>query len=442
MVGRNPGRKSIFVMVCIIVVTASLDTSITRISVFTSGLDSYEDNIAIFTLMVFVYGLGQFIVLRYANSNMDSKYRHLNIIKRFVTIVQYILLAILVSIILQMVFTLSYSISFLKAVVWINYFISIILLGLLTIRFFLWFKSNRNSVVMAYAAAMVVLCLGSSFTILYVTNELTTTQRGIESVQPRKSLVSTVIEPNRILNSGFLATSILSFILTWIATVLLLRQYSSKLGLIKYWVTVSIPLVFFLSQFQALILNILAPFRVLDPILFGIVFTLAFGVAKTGGGILFGIAFWNIARNVNHVLVKDYLMISAYGLVLLYASNQPLGVTLVPFPPFSLVTISLYGLASYLIYLGVYTSALSVANDSQLRKSIKKTLRTRSDLLSSIGSAQMHRQVEDIVLSTTKKLSTRLTEETGVEPSFLEEDEVRDYINQVMEEIKSGKGDT
>jgi hypothetical protein len=50
------------------------------------------------------------------------------------------------------------------------------------------------------------------------------------------------------------------------------------------------------SQFQTLFLHVFTPFRLSDPILFGIVYTLIFSAAKPAGGILFGVAFWIIAR--------------------------------------------------------------------------------------------------------------------------------------------------
>jgi hypothetical protein len=49
--------------------------------------------------------------------------------------------------------------------------------------------------------------------------------------------------------------------------------------------------------------------------------------------------------------------------MLLFTSNQPLGLTFLSYPPFGLATISFFGLASYLSLIGVYSSAISVAND-------------------------------------------------------------------------------
>lgn len=56
---------------------------------------------------------------------------------------------------------------------------------------------------------------------------------------------------------------------------------------------------------------------------------------------------------------------------LLFVSNQPTGLILLPYPLFGLVTICLIGLASYLLYLGIYSSTLSVSENSRLRQTIR-----------------------------------------------------------------------
>ena len=118
-------------------------------------------------------------------------------------------------------------------------------------------------------------------------------------------------------NLAYFITSVMSFVSTWFATVLLLQHYSTKIGRAKYWVIVSIPLVYFLSQFQTILLGIFTPFRLSDPILFGLTYTLVFSASKPLGGILFGVAFWIVSRGVSHGQVKDYMIISGYGLLLL-----------------------------------------------------------------------------------------------------------------------------
>jgi hypothetical protein len=109
-----------------------------------------------------------------------------------------------------------------------------------------WFRSKRDFVIIAYAIAMMTLSINFVLTILHVTSELTRLEDK-EYIQPLRSLVSTVYEVSKQLNSAFFITSILSFILTWFASVLLLRHYSKK-GRIRFWIIVCSPIGLFLKS--------------------------------------------------------------------------------------------------------------------------------------------------------------------------------------------------
>ena len=68
-----------------------------------------------------------------------------------------------------------------------------------------------------------------------------------------KSSVAAIDAPSSlssIVNSAYFIISLLAFISTWFATVLLLKHYSNKIGKARYWILVSIPLAYFLTQFQ------------------------------------------------------------------------------------------------------------------------------------------------------------------------------------------------
>ena len=382
-----------------------------------------------------IYAIGQYLILEFVkrkiNEIVASKHLHLDIIHKVVSIIQYAVIAILVSIILQMTVTSSYNIFLIEAVFWINYILSILLLGLLLHRFFSWFKSSRNSIVLAYALAMSVLSINAGITLLYVSSEFRYWGRYISSHHRLEDFGSA----DTLLNSTYVATSSLAFILTWAATVLLLHHYSIKLGKIKYWIVVSIPLVYFLSQFQPLILDLFATYRLSEPLLFGIVYTLVISGSKPAGGILFGVAFWSIARSVKCSTVRDYMFISAYGMMLLFTSNQATALITAPYPPFGLATISFMGLSSYLILVGVYSSAISVAQDVNLRKSIRKTVQQQSNLLDNIGSSQMEQEIHRRVIKITKEKFNEMTEETGVQPSVTEV-KMKQYMDNVLKEIK------
>jgi len=60
-----------------------------------------------------------------------------------------------------------------------------------------------------------------------MTSEL---QNGPVNIRPIKSLTGALSSAETTLSSLYFLTSVLSFILTWIATVILLKHYSRKLG--------------------------------------------------------------------------------------------------------------------------------------------------------------------------------------------------------------------
>jgi hypothetical protein len=430
------GDRSIFFIISIIIVAIIIDTSIIKISAFTGGLSPQGLYVAIFTVMtIVIFGVGQYFILRltkrkYGENTVGKKLKP-NTIDKIVSAIQYLLLAILVSVILQMLLNNSYNIFSLLAVIWITYGLAMVMLGFLSQRFLSWFTSNHNSVVLLYALASLMLLINAGATLLYMTGEF---ENKPVNIRPIKSLTGALSSAETTLASLYFLTSVLSFILTWVATVILLKHYSRRLGSAKYWIIVSIPLAYFLSQFQTLFLDVFTPFRLSDPILFGIVYTLIFSAAKPAGGILFGVAFWIIARNLSRSAIKDYMIISAYGMILLFTSNQPIGLLLVPYPPFGLATISFMGLASYLIFVGIYSAAVSVSEDTKLRQSIRKIAINESKLLDSIGSAEM----EQRVIASTKAAQNRMTRESGIETSLTEED-MKQYLEITLKEIKSKK---
>jgi len=433
------GTKGIFILVSSIIIALIVDMSIVKISAITGGLSSTESSIAIFVVMSVIFAVGQYFILgfvrRCTTKNSSNERLRLSSIGKVVSIIQYVLIGIFASIILQMIFTSSYNVLFLEIVTWINYILAITLLGFLSQRFLSWFRSNHNPVVLAYSLAIIVISINAVFTLLYVTNELASKPTVI---QPAITPVATYGSVYGIFNAGYVITSIMSFIITWIAAVLLLHNYSRKLGRAKYWILVSIPLVYFLSQFQPLFLNVFESFRLSEPILFGVVYTLFFSATVPAGGILFGFAFWSVARNMNRNIVKQYMMISAHGMMLLFSSDQASGLVLIPYPPFGLVTVSFFGLASYLLLIGIYSSAISVAEDSNLRRSIRSFAMKESRLLDSIGTAQMEDEIQKKVITFTKRNQDRMAEETGIQSSLSEED-VKEYLQQVIREVKKQK---
>jgi hypothetical protein len=163
---------------------------------------------------------------------------------------------------------------------------------------------------------------------------------------------------------------------------------------------------------------------------------LIFSVGAVLSGILFGTAFLSIARTLKQgSALRNYMTIIAYGMVLFYVTLQA-QVSQAAYPPFGLVSTACIGLSTYLIYVGLYSSAVIVSQDLALRQSIRKSVTSESKLLDSIGTAQLEREMQRRVLAIAKKASDDMAEKTSVEASMTE-DEIKDYIERVMKELES-----
>ena len=86
-------------------------------------------------------------------------------------------------------------------------------------------------------------------------------------------------------------------------------------------------------------------------------------------------------------------MITAYGSILIFTSNQANLLLNTPYSPFGVITSSIRGLSSYLLLVGIYSAAVSVSEDSKLRQSIRSFAIKEYRLLDSIGMAQMEQQI-------------------------------------------------
>jgi hypothetical protein len=93
-------------------------------------------------------------------------------------------------------------------------------------------------------------------------------------------------------------------------------------------------------------------------------------------------------------------------------------------------------LATYLVFLGIYSSAMSVAEDSRLRQSIRKIAFTESRFLDVIGTAEMEREILRKAIPMFAMAKDSMLKETGISSS-VEENDMKSYLQEVLEEVKN-----
>lgn len=417
----------------IMVVASIVDTSIVRLSAFTGGLAPIWNLIA-FSILVLIYSVGQYVILNFIKEKIEiSKIKPVNTIHKIVSIIHWIIISMLVIIVLQMIFTSSYALLLLKLIALSSCGLSIVILAFLAKKFFVWFRSSHDIVVISYALAMLILTVNIFFMVVYVIDMLNSRE---DDTRYTQGPVSNVTNASNIFNTTYFVSSIFSFILVWVASVFLLRYYSKRIGSAKYWILVSAPLFYFLAQFQVIFFDLFESFRRSDPTLFAITFTLLITMSKPIGGVLFGVAFWVVSRRVGKHAIKDYLLVSGFGMMLLFASNQSTTLIFAPYPPFGLVTTSLIGLSSYLLLVGIYSSFMSISRDTELRKFINTVTEREIKLLGNIGFAQVEQELVTKIIPLAQLQALKMEQEFGVKTSFTDSD-FKHYLEEILTEVRN-----
>jgi hypothetical protein len=433
------------IVISILIVAMMVDISLARVYDLIVKQPTSSWRIIVFGILISLCMAGQFYVLGFSIRKMTEIRNlgklHIVTIGNIVRLCQLAIGATIIFIFFQIIFRASYYTPMMVSVVTASYGMSSILLAFLSLRFISWFRSNKNVAILLYALASASLSAHAGLTLLYV-DDVIINDNPIE-MKPYSAGTMVLIPPNSItavLNSAFFVSSVGSFALLWVATATLLHQYSKKLGLIGYWTIISSPLILFMAQFASVFSHIFDPFlNSTDPVSFTVWITTIFTLSKPVGGILFATGFFIVARKFRQSpVLKNYLIVSSFGFVLLFVADQGSVLLVAPFPPFGIASASLVGIASFMVLVGIYSSAVSISEDARLRQMLRSTTLDQSKLLDSMGTAQMKAELQNRVLKVMKDNSEKMINVIGTE-SLPTDDELKDYVEDIMKEIHAEK---
>ena len=391
-----------------------------------------------------IYGIGQYLILRTVKATIEQSesknWTHITLVRNVVTITQYVLIAIMASIVLQIILNSGYYTSLLAIGATISYGLAAILTGLLAYWFLSWFRRNRALVVLMYGLAAAMISVNAIDTIIYfdiaifgTKPMITTSESGISFPDLPGMGFPLVADVQAISLNGY-------FILTWAGTILLLRHNIQRIGRMKFWVLVTTPMVFFMSFYIGFYESInVGPDPTNEEDLSGILLPIMLIILSGQAAIiLFGLGFRSIAKSISQTSkVRDYMIITAYGFILFFTAAAAT-ISGAGYPPFGIASVLLVGPFSYLILIGLYSSAISIAEDSKLRQSIKASTKEELKLLDSIGISEIQQEIERKVTAVTKANAAILTQQSGIEPSLTDE-EIHKLLSQLTTEIRRKK---
>lgn len=436
--------KKLLLLMSILVVTFVVDSQIGYIADFIPERLATNEGIALFIGIAVVFAIGGILTLEYVKRKTKegrARALHLRATHIGVTIAQYVLIAIIAFVIAQILVTAQYNTVMIAAALSISYGLWIITLALLSRAFLSWLRSSRSNVTVSKRNVMVLILTLSMMA--YVVNGATGLANYLLMLQEQLEVVTSVdvaffpeFDPESLqqqVNAVYQISAAVAYVLTWIGTVMLLRPYIHRIGKIKFYAIMGSAMVYYLIQYPLFVLGIVTPTGESDVEVMNTI--LITSIASVISGIIFGAAFLSIARTFQKdSALREYMIIAAYGLLLFYVAGSATA-TQAAYPPFGLASVSFTGLSCYLIYVGLYSSAISVSQDLALRQSIRQSVKEQSKFLDSMGTAQMEAELQTRVLRTAKKASDSMEEETGLESSMTADD-MKDYMEIVMNELK------
>jgi hypothetical protein len=367
----------------------------------------------------------------------DDKTDRLNLKKIYgITLIIHSISAGFIALLFLQTTILSYynTLTMLVAIL-CSYGLSILILSIFVVRMSLVISFKRNAIfIIIFAAALGTITLNIAATAVNVTLRL------LDRPNETRPFVGGSMDISKgrydSLDDLYFVSSILSFVTAWVASVIMLAHYSQKLGKIWYWIISISPLIFFVGQFASSFVILFSFLIRLDPFFLALLTTTLASLSKPIGGLMLAIVFWAMARSVaNNTILRNHLVIAGIGILLLFASNQALLLSVAPYPPFGLASIAMMGVSAYLVVVGVYSSAMIISADAELRKSIRNFAKSNLTLLDNLVREDIAAAIKGKAMEVAKKESIRIAKKTGIEAE-LDENEVKDYLNLVLNELR------
>ncbi|MGC2573291.1 MAG: hypothetical protein WA364_17390 [Candidatus Nitrosopolaris sp.] len=175
-----------------------------------------------------------------------------------------------------------------------------------------------------------------------------------------------------------------------------------------------------------------------SPVFFSILYVLIFSATKQVGALLFGLSFWTASSLVHDERIRQSLLITSLGIVILYGSINIASLQYHVFPPYGLVTEAFIPIGAYLLFVGIFISTRDISRDAEVRKELYRSASSQLTLLKTIGVSQMEKELEEETKSLEKHFRLSEREEDYLHER-LEEQNVKQILHDVLNELYYSK---
>jgi hypothetical protein len=445
----NLTKKNSLIFILIFTGIVIFDSTIVKFSSYSGVQPSNQLNFAIFVIFSIIFVTSSTTLLNSVRNSM-SRYAYkptplgLSYFHGIIIATQILTVAIILMIIFQMILLNKYSLILLRVQMYLSHLSALVFLSFLVFLFAGWLLASRkrNYAIILYTISFALASVNLVVSLIYLESYLSTTALPDEKPYPMTSYVTNSPAPSSAesLSTAFDALSLSSFLLMWIATAIFLSQYRHKMGRIKYFSLMSIPLIYYIFPLQGYFGDVFFSLLQSSPISYSLIYILIFSATKQVGAVLFSLAFWTASRIVYDDRIRKSLLISSIGMAILFGTFEISPLQYHVYPPYGFITQAFIPLGAYLLFVGIFTSAKNISRDSELRREFYKSAASQLALLKDIGVSQMEKELENQVKFVQKR--SRVSEkedELHLEELHLGEENVKEILHDVLNELYYSK---
>lgn len=435
-------KKTTLVFILVFTGISVLDLTIVDFSTYSGVGIPTSLNITIFVVFFVIFAAGSIIlvssvghtIIPYGSKQglpVSLGFFHLSI---SVTIV--LMIAITLIIILQMILVNQYNLLLLTALSYLSHLSAFIFISLIVIMFVRWVVSvKRNHVIILYIITFSLVSSNLIVSLVYLNYYLTVpgaTRTDIRAYPLTRYLIDF---PGTIFTASlsviFDMLSALSFLFMWIATAILLGQYKIRMGSIKYYALMSVPLIYYIFPLQGYFGDVFFSMLLASPIAIALVYVLFFSATKQVGAFVFSLSFWTASSLIHDDRIRKSLLMSSIGMSIVFGFHAVSPLQYHTYPPYGLITELFLPLGAYLLFIGIFTSAKHISGDARVRKMFYESAATQLSLLRTIGVSEMEKQYESKVKSVEKHVQSL------PEIKQMSEEDIRATLHDVLNELYS-----
>jgi hypothetical protein len=429
-------KKISFTFILIITSIIIIDSTIVEFYSFSGIRTSSAVNVVIFIAFSIVFAFSGILLVNCVKTiTSKTTYKLPKNLRNFHYIIfgtQILTMALISVTVFQIIAFNKYHILLLQVVIYISHISALVFAIPLVFILAKWLKSRRNYIVLLYIITFSLVSANIVVSLSFYEQVLL--RSPVIEIRPYRIGVYVTVyfstPADESLSAVYNVFFILSFLVIWVATMALLNQYKYRLGKIRYYALTIIPLIYFLFPFHAYFANLLSPFVLNSPIAVSVIYTILFSATKQVGAFLFGLSFLIASTVVPNDSVRKSLLISCIGMVILFSSVEITPLQYKVFPPYGLITEAFIPLGAFLLLVGIFTSAVNVSQDGELRRHFRKSAIAQLNVLRTIGIAQMEKElVKNFKLAEKRSMNLETTQDYS-------EENVKQIVHEVLEELK------